>query len=232
MNLTNAVVTWKVSIRIITKKTRPRQTATMGKLTKYRNARLFHAFDSTGSRRPVTTLSDKGPWWLKSVEFDYKHLYGKTKKLPYTTVLVAREILAVLIECPSDMIILPSSDARLLGTMMPKPHWIGRTAHGQCPVQFAIGCIAPAKETYRTRLAHWAHMCNGPARQSKGLSSHRNIRQCHRVVGQRTVYAPSSFVDAIEAHFHAMEITARWCRILAKRRLMGSRKCMQNVIKK
>lgn len=38
-----------------------KQSPMMGKLTKYRKARRFHAGASFGSSRPVTELSSRGP---------------------------------------------------------------------------------------------------------------------------------------------------------------------------
>lgn len=52
----------------ITTNTSARHKPIMGKLTKYRNARRFHAGDSRGSSRPVTELITKGPLHDKRTE--------------------------------------------------------------------------------------------------------------------------------------------------------------------
>lgn len=61
-HFTNIVLgTCSRNITTITTNTSARHKPIMGKLTKYRNARRFHAGDSSGSSRPVTELITKGP---------------------------------------------------------------------------------------------------------------------------------------------------------------------------
>lgn len=62
----------------------------MGKLTKYRNARRFHAGDSRGSSRPVTELITKGPLQDKRTEkkrkFGHFGLFGCITKAEFAQV--------------------------------------------------------------------------------------------------------------------------------------------------